>query len=60
MEECDDDAEDGFTEDYVPAMATDLSTAYSDSDLIDGTDSEYIDTRMYVDCALYLGEKNLS
>lgn len=56
MEACGDNPVDGFTADYEPALTTNLAGAY-DAVLIDGDDTDFIDTRSSVNCSLYMGER---
>lgn len=55
MEACGDSPEDGYTADYVPAVSTSLDVAY-DTDLMTGTDTDFIDSNFTMDCGLYIGE----
>lgn len=55
VEDCDSSAEEGYSDDYVPAEATDLSDVY-DAELIEGDDTDYIGSRYSLDCSLYEGQ----
>ena len=55
VEACGDFPENGYTADYVPTVATPLDEQY-DTDLIEGTDTDFVDTRESVDCTLYMGK----
>lgn len=55
MEHCGDSSEDGTTASYTPTKAFDLSEVY-DAELIEGNDSDYINSTFSLDCRLYLGE----
>ncbi|CAM9290040.1 unnamed protein product, partial [Ascophyllum nodosum] len=51
---CDDDAEAGYTEDYVPEAYPSLDEAY-DAVLVAGNDSDYLVSDSNLNCSLYLG-----
>lgn len=56
VENCGDSTtEDGYTDSYSPETATDLSEVY-DADLLEGDDTDYLDSSTSLDCSLYLGE----
>ena len=55
MSACDDDAEAGYTEDYVPEAYPSLDEAY-DAVLVAGNDSDYLVSDSNLNCSLYLGE----
>lgn len=56
VEVCDDDAVVGYIEStYTPEAMTSMDEQF-DAELIAGVDSEYINSTVYIDCSLYLGE----
>ncbi|CAM9808747.1 unnamed protein product [Ascophyllum nodosum] len=59
VEACDDDAEEGYTDSYVPEALPTLHEVY-DSQLIEGNDTTYIGSNDSVNCTLYLGSSSVS
>ena len=59
VEACDDDAEEGYTDSYVPEALPTLQESY-DAQLVEGIDTTYIGSDESVDCTLYLAGKLFS
>ena len=58
MEACGDAAEIGYSEDHVPVASESLDEVY-DAMLIEGDDVDLIDSRVTINCTLYLGERSV-
>lgn len=55
MEACGASSDEGYTQSYTPGVAASLAEPY-DTELLVGTDSNYINTTSPVECSLYMGE----
>lgn len=53
---CGTKAVPGFTTEYEPEVAQSLAALY-ETELIDGLDSEYINSSITMDCSLYMGTR---
>lgn len=57
MEQCDTDAEPGYTDDYIPEPGSVVTEQY-DTDFLEGDDRLYINTTTTVNCAVYYNSKH--